>query len=339
MIDAETGTTFTRLTEGPRRNRHTAGGISPFSPDGTKIVYSSGSFDLDGTARIMLTGITGGAHWKIADNANYSTLAGASAKWSVDGNGIYYQGNDDREKFVWFSGSREIGPLIRHLSPDGCSGVWRESAEFKIGSGRDICLIDLETLETRVIIHIDDVIELCNPDVSSSSHPLQNPQFSPDGKKLIFSTIWGDLLCAVPRVCYCGKMGLVYLGKRGHCTWHPDSERVIGVRVGDDGIPGICEIRWDGTEDRWITRDRKVYGTPGSHPVYSPDGLMVASEGSATNAFAVFVFDVEGNGGKFVNCPDSVTQMNPVFSPDGTKILYVSDVDGAPQIHIAEVPK
>jgi TolB protein len=134
---------------------------------------------------------------------------------------------------------------------------------------------------------------------------------------------------------------VVYLGKAGHRSWHPDSERIIYVGRHTDKA-GLWEVRWDGSSRRCITTDRDVYGSPGTHPSFSPDGEMIVSESYVPGKFGLYLLTPDGEGGRWLDTPSGTDEvkshMHPCWSPDGSKIIYDCDETGECQVYIAEVP-
>jgi hypothetical protein len=332
-----------QLTPSGHWNKHVYTDVSPWNAAGTAVVYASGCEDVSQPARIVITGNDGSIHWPIADDAQFNLHTGAFQTWASDGSGIYYW-SQGTTTFLHFSGEkRTVGPLIRHISPCNQFGSYREvyqPPQWTVGSGHDSCLWDLHADVGWVIAARADVEPLC-PRVGERPFVMSNQVFSPDGSKILLGTSWGDMLCVIPRASWRPGTDIIYLGKAGHRSWHPDSERIVYVGR-DGGTAGLWEMRWDGSGRRCITTDRDVYGTPGTHPAYSPDGQMIVSESYVPGAFGLFLLTPDGVGGRWIDTPSgsdhAKSHMHPCFSPSGQHIIYDSDQTGECQVYIAEVP-
>ena len=74
--------------------------------------------------------------------------------------------------------------------------------------------------------------------------------------------------------------------------------------------------------------------TPGSEPVWSPDGTQLAITSEEEGETGVYLVDVGGDiGGKFLT-PGS----GPVWSPDGTQLAFTSEEEGDVGVYVIEIP-
>ena len=350
---------MTLVTTGERWNKHVYPDVDAWSPTLPLIVYASGYDDIKQPAQICLAW-QAGSEWRsfpLANDGWFNRHTGCFQTWAPDNSGIYYHSSESRgTNFLRFGVLEpiEIGPLHRHISPDGRHLVYREFGQRpwnKKFSGNDLCVMDVESFDSARVMISYDALEAASgpnatPAYTDNVLTFTNTIWSPDGMKMLLSNSWGELFCAVSDCPYCGSFALIPLGKAGHRSWHPDSERIV-FASGAPGQLGLHEIRYDGTGHRLITDDRSCYGSPGSHPVYSPDGQWIVGESYVPDAFAIWLTNAEtGDGFKLVDVgttygvakPDG-THMHPIWSPDGTQILYDSDATGTCQMYLTEVPQ
>jgi hypothetical protein len=130
--------------------------------------------------------------------------------------------------------------------------------------------------------------------------------------------------------------------KWGHPAWHPDSRQIINM-------PGIIIDSATG-KSRPIPNCPKL---PGSHPSFSPDGKLFASDtlaipfgGSADN-WAVGIGDVAT--GEFVvlhtfnNTKGArswrVSHPHPVFNATGTRLYFNVSADDWSRLYVAEAAR
>ncbi len=347
MIDPETGTHYRRLTRDDSRwAKHVYPGVSPWNPRGIAIAYASGFDDTKEPAELYVTGPKGDIHWRIADDGWFSRHIGCFQTWAPDGSGVYYWSRRGGQcsEFLDFSTMTRfmIGPLYTDLSPDGHHLLYRETgqrADHQRFSGHDLCVMRSDGGGHRVLVAYSLLERVSG--VPGNGLMFTGAIFSPDGQKVLFGSSRGESFVAVPRCHFCSSVEVIPLGRMGHCSWFPDSERIVYMT--DDGVN---VVRFDGSGRHLLTGDRRAYGSPGSHPVVSPDGRRIASESYVPGAFALHLIDAEtGEGGKLLNVGSTYgagkpegTHMHPVWSPDGSQIIYDSDETGRSQVYVAEVP-
>jgi Tol biopolymer transport system component len=109
---------------------------------------------------------------------------------------------------------------------------------------------------------------------------------------------------------------------RGRPAWSPDGTR-LAVTVVQDGKYDIYVARSDGSDLSPLTRD----GTGGFSLAWSPDGSQIVFE-KADGIYSVWVSD----GRQAELTPEPTVRnpitMEPLWSPDGTHIAFVSQRDG-----------
>lgn len=348
MIDPETGTEYRRLTRFDGRwCKHVYTDVSPWKPDGTAIAFAVGRDDTKEPAELCVASPDGQIAWPFARDGWFSRHAGCFQTWAPDGMGLYYWSRSGRQSSVFLDfrmmRRRIIGPLFQSLSPCGRHLLYRELGQlpiYQVFSGNDLCLMESNGTGHRVLVSAD-TLKAVSQAVKPTPLAFTNSRFSPDGSKVLFANSWGETFVAVPRCHFCGSVEILPLGEMGHCSWFPDSERIVYMTA-----DGLNIVHFDGSYRILLTADRNVYGSPGAHPVVSPDGRRIATESYVPGAFALHLVDARtGEGGKFLNVGSTYgakkpegTHMHPTWSPDGSQIIYDSDETGTCQVYVAEVP-
>ncbi len=175
-------------------------------------------------------------------------------------------------------------------------------------------------------------------------------KWSPDGSKILFDVSRPDPWQHDPFIMNDDGSGRRKLADLPNQTtvsvsWSPDGRRVmlLGI-VNDDGLNNIYVVNVDGSDLTDITKDltpakgfRFIF--PGS---WSPDGRQIAfsthvndwGRGGPVNS-DIFVMNTDGTHPvNLTNHPK--TDMQPSWSPDGSKILFTSLRDGNDDIFIMD---
>ncbi|MGE5499073.1 MAG: TolB family protein, partial [Syntrophothermus sp.] len=117
-----------------------------------------------------------------------------------------------------------------------------------------------------------------------------NPEVSPDGSKITFEVIGGNMY-----VMNADGSGLTDLGKGYRPQWSPDSKYIVYMITEDDGheftSADIYVIKADGTSKQNLTSSQDKLEM---NPVWSPDGSRIAFDDYKNGS--VYVIEISRQG-------------------------------------------
>lgn len=226
------------------------------------------------------------------------------------------------------------------LSPDGRTIAFLSNGSVKKGE----VFIDLYLGNALTGKRIKRLVETTtNPRFEELRLLYSQGSFSPDSRKFAFTAQTGgkDVLSIVDVKSGDVKQ-LTDLPIDGVLdpSYSPDGKHIVFAGVAQ-GITDLYIMDVDGKNMRHLTQDR--YGD--LQPSWSPDGNMIAfsTDRASTNLPnlnlgkpQIAVMDMREGSIKVL--PGQIgTNINPVWSPDGSTIAYVSDRNGTPNIYMRDL--
>ena len=179
--------------------------------------------------------------------------------------------------------------------------------------------------------------------LASAKQFCGNPVWSPDDSKIVF--VKGDDVSSTRYDIYVtGSDGthqqrLTTDKANFSPQWFPDGKTIV-FAANDNGNCGIYTMRADGSGQKRISPAGRCFGSP----QVSPAGNKIAMVSADWEGSQIFVTGVDG-----ANLKQLTTTVNPkyhdtgfpkegnhspVWSPDGSKIAYVSWANGTPDIFV-----
>jgi TolB protein len=349
---------------GARRSAMTT--LAPtWSPDGRRVTFGAlaiagrqwGPFEFyvmnaDGsglrnlTSELGLEGSQGGPscpfpypEW----SPNWRELALARVR-SADCRSQIYVVNADGSERRWLTRSpHRDGDLA--WSPDGRRIAFvriRGHLNGHFGGRADIYVVNADGNELHRLAHgIAPALQAGAPSPGFASHPA----WSPDGRRIAFvSNRDGNHDIFVVNADGGGLRNLTRSRRKRNRLewWGPDGPRwspdgrEIAFRSDRDGNDEIYVVNADGTELRRLTHNSKSDGGP----LWSPDGRRIlfwrSSQGYGFRG-DVWVMNADGSAQRNLTRSAThpfATDSWPAWSPDGRKILFVSDRDRNGEIYV-----
>src|SRR5436190_1215413 len=140
------------------------------------------------------------------------------------------------------------------------------------------------------------------------------PLWSPDASRITFGRCYSDH-CDVVVTDANGGNERTVLKNAFAGAWSPDGNRIA---VGAPGGVYIVNVNGSG-----LTKISDI----GSVRGWSPDGRQILLSGDQDGDAEIYAFDVD-SGGTVQLTHNSAADQGQTYSPDGTRIVYESDLDG-----------
>ena len=302
---------------------------------------------LPGDDRVLFTGsvaISAAA----SDNANIEVLSLKSGQVKIVQRGGYFGRYVPSGHLLYIHAGTLYGVAfdLAHLETRGTPVPLVENLTDTAGSGR----FDFSQTGTAVYFKEPrDLAPVSWIDSAGSIRPLldtpaqaETPRLSPDGKQLAL-TVGGDLsVYDLERGAVRKLTNDAALNRRP--IWTPDGKHVIFTsdNPSAEGEYFIWWSRADGSE-----RPEKLFAdkTPLQARSISPDGQRIAFLRTNDSNFTIWMLSLDltdpdhakpGKLEPFLREP--VNQVDPVFSPDGRWIAYVSMTRNMPEVFVRRFP-
>jgi len=222
--------------------------------------------------------------------------------------------------------------IVPAISPNGESLAYIGSADFRL----NLLLRNLKKAETERIIR------------SGSSQSYETLRYfdtsmnwSPDGTRFSFVSKAGknDAIYIVDARSkdVIRKLSFKNLTGMAAPSWSPTGERLVFTGI-HGGISDLYIVNTDGSELQQLTHDRYAY----LHPEWSPDGKSIAfttDRGPNTDIdnlifgeYNIAVYNLESGNIELLT-ETGGNHINPVWSKDGSEIVFLSDLSGIPNIY------
>ncbi len=316
--DKETGRTVWRMTVSDSNDKHGYYSSQSWNADMTKIVWSTAPPQAR-RGSIWVMDADGSNFRKLADDVPYNMHTGSNASWSRDGKMVYY-GHTDA---VDLQGRKAKRP------PD--DDVEFNKAVYEQGPIR---------ITNEMCYRLSPHKKLLDAQPAA----IRNPKWSPDRKTLMigYSNEYENTATLERRLPTVKELYLIDVdGKnfrrlgdyKHHHSWVGDSKGI--VFAADDGL--VLQAI-DGSSRRIVSK------LTGAHPSINPRGDMVVADVYQNEGdYLALIHVKDGRVEKLVNTPRThprnhkQTHTNPMWSPDGSMIMYDSDESGVCQIYIVIV--
>lgn len=317
------GSDLRRLTNHPAHDE-----FPTFSPDGTQIAFNSNreeeNFDVylmnsDGNGVRRLT------NWKSEEEIRPGC-------WSADGTRIVLLSNKDGKSNIYVMETEPFAPKevladgandlnFPVYSPDGKKLLYVSEDEDKTG---ELHVVDLDTKRNGLLMRAETAEMF--------------PKFSPDGDRIVLQNrIEGNA-----EICLINSDGGYVQNltnnpaRDAHPAWSPDGSKIVfsSNREGNYDVFSLYTMNVDGSNQHRIYYSYAI----SSDPSWSPDGRQVVftndKEDGRTGNFEIFSIEPETTGAEKRLTFRRRSDVNPVFSPDGLRIAFVSNGDGNSEIYL-----
>lgn len=160
-----------------------------------------------------------------------------------------------------------------------------------------------------------------------------NPDFSPDGREVIFTTykhgnpdLYKRALSSTTEIPVSRRKGLNITG-----AWSPDGSK-IALALSKDGNAEIYTISKDGSNPVRLTVSPAIEVSP----AWSPDGKQIAFVSDRLGKPQVFVMNADGGNVRRLTTSGSYN-VTPRWSPKGDRIAYARMQSGGFQIYTINI--
>lgn len=166
------------------------------------------------------------------------------------------------------------------------------------------------------------------------------PAWSPDGRKLAFFRQSGNVRqIFVVDLASGTERQLTKQGSNAAAVWSPEGDRIAFWSGDEKGFGQLWVMNGDGTQKKQLTFAEKNGYTPKGSSANAPAWLYserIAYWAGVEHAYGqIWVMDQDGrNKTQLTRAPAPASSDNPVWSPDGTKLLFDTNRRGSAEIWV-----
>ena len=317
------GSGLRRLTNHPAHES-----FPSFSPDGTQIAFNSDrendSFD------VYLINLDGGGLHQLTNQKSNETISPGS--WSPDGTKLFLLSDQGGKDNIYSMAVEPFEPVeiitdsARNLrfpaySPNGETIVYEAESEE---TGGEMMILDVKRQRTSLLLKTE----------GADTYPA----ISPGGGWIAFQNrIDGNLEICLMRSDGTEVRNVTNNSARDTMpAWSPDGGRIVFTsnRDGNYDLTQLYVMNADGTNQHRIYYSDAM----SQRPTWSPDGRQIVfandKEDSRSGNFEIFAIEPETALAEKRLTFRRRFDVSPIFSPDGTRIAYVSNADGNSEIYL-----
>lgn len=226
---------------------------------------------------------------------------------------------------------RAVEPYIPPIPPYGKLEDWHPQSDWVAVVHMDSVDFDLDGIKDSLyygIWHLETHTLEIQP--LNVLYGFGNIKWSPDGKKLVMESGGHIYTVEVPRIdpVFVDMTTLKQLTSEGgnfFPQWSPDGEWIVyDSNVNDPkGAQVIWKMRSDGSQKTDISKH--LVGEWRT-PDWSPDGRRIVFRNYVNSGGEIYTMDINGNNLERLTFDDRSDE-NPKYSPDGSKIAYISSTN------------
>jgi len=369
LTDPETGRDIQKLTNSSFHDVHAYYDISPWDEAAERIVFSSGDPDDLVTNRtptqmaeryyegssggrrsdsgaIYVMNADGTKKRRLGDSLPFSTHNGCFPMWVPGEEKIVYHrgGLGEQTDLYLLDLKRDERTVVPDFSPRQVD----PGGERVIGSNAEgVIVLHLDSFDQEVILTPEDVIGVSEYEPGELFDPTTtaNLKWSPDGTQIIlrFSDRGGSGEVKELHIANADGSDLRRVEAATnwfhHHSWHPDGERLL---FGDRTETGEGRLYFLETDD--VGNAELISEEPlGGHPSVNPQDHSKIVTDSYGGEFGegILLVDIETGEVEKLASLAGISRFahtgfhaHPVWSPDGSQVLFNSDRDGTCDLYL-----